>query len=152
MKLSENIKFLINEDLKKGLSINNIMKKYGVKKSDIRSIEAGEVQRKGENLGQEMSITNDNKFEIDKEVIINGLIDNYDVLMEMVEQFKKTNVLPRKKILMNLPHEEDKSYKISMRVNKTVMDQFKVFCSNNKNFTQKELLSMALVEYMEKYT
>lgn len=79
------------------------------------------------------------------------LKDNSSILVEMIELYKKNNAVQTGDIVVQLPFEEDKSYKISMRVNQAVMDQFKDFCKNNKNFSQKELLSMALVEYMRNH-
>ena len=40
---------------------------------------------------------------------------------------------------------------VASGINKFVMQDFREFCRENKEFTQKELLSMALIEYMNKY-
>ena len=71
--------------------------------------------------------------------------------MNMIEEYKKTNVIHTCGIVVQLPSEENGDYKTSVRVNKKVMDQFREFCESHKEFTQKELLSMALLEYIEKY-
>lgn len=94
----------------------------------------------------------------EREVKTNSLIninsylkENTNILIEMIEQYKKNSVVPKGDIVVQLPYEDDKAYKISMRVNKTVMERFKAFCENHKNFTQKELISMALLEYMDNH-
>ena len=79
------------------------------------------------------------------------LMSNFDVLMEMIEKYKKNNEIPMSDIVVQLPYESDKNYKTSIRIHKEVFEEFKVFCSKHKEFSQKELISMALVEYMEKY-
>ena len=82
---------------------------------------------------------------------INSIIDNFDVLMNMIEEYKKTNVIHTCGIVVQLPSEENGDYKTSVRVNKKVMDQFREFCESHREFTQKELLSMALLEYIERH-
>lgn len=79
------------------------------------------------------------------------LMSNFNVLMEIIEMYKNNNAIPKSDIVVQLPYESDKNYKTSIRIHKEVFEEFKLFCSKNKEFTQKELISMALVEYMEKY-
>lgn len=79
------------------------------------------------------------------------LMSNFDVLMEMIEKYKKTNEVPVSDIVVQLPCESDKNYKTSIRIHKEVFEEFKLFCSKHKEFSQKELISMALLEYMNKY-
>lgn len=79
------------------------------------------------------------------------LMSNFDVLMEMIEKYKKTNEVPVSDIVVQLPYESDKNYKTSIRIHKEVFEEFKLFCSKHKEFSQKELISMALLEYMNKY-
>lgn len=54
-------------------------------------------------------------------------------------------------IIAELPLDSTKEFKTSIRVNKVVWEEFKEFCKNNKNYTQKDLVSMAMLEYMNKY-
>lgn len=79
------------------------------------------------------------------------LMSNFNVIMEMVEQYKKSSVLPTGGIVIQLPYEETKDYKTSIRVNKTIMEQFREFCDKHKEFSQKELISAALMEFMDRY-
>lgn len=84
---------------------------------------------------------------------LQDLIDNYTVISQMVQMFKQNQQINLKNnnIVVELPPEEDKSFKVSYRVNKTIHNQFKEFCQEHKEFTSKDLLSMALKEYMDKY-
>lgn len=79
------------------------------------------------------------------------LMSNFDILMEMIDKYKKSNEIPMSDIVVQLPYESDKNYKTSIRIHKEVFEEFKLFCSKHKEFSQKELISMALVEYMDKY-
>ncbi|MEG2618888.1 MAG: hypothetical protein RR984_03975 [Bacilli bacterium] len=81
-----------------------------------------------------------------KEKLI-GLIENYDVIMELVEA-KKNEI----GISIELPNEPGKKEaRATIRVNKIIWDKFNHFADNNKQFTKKELVSQALKEFMEKY-
>lgn len=122
----------------------------GVVQEEVQEVVQGVVQdTKSEETSDFKCADNSNSTDI---VNINSYLkDNSSYLVEIIEQYKKANVVQRGDIVVQLPFEEDKSYKISMRVNKTVMDQFKEFCNDNKNFSQKELLSMAMVEYMNNH-
>lgn len=83
------------------------------------------------------------------------LINNYDVLLEMIEVYKTkvTGDAPvdTKFITIELPFEEEKDYRKTYRVNKVIAKQFEEFCNEHKEFTVKDLISMALKEYMRKY-
>ena len=92
----------------------------------------------------------DNVVPVEKENY-KKLMSNFDILMEMIEKYKKSNEIPLSDIVVHLPYEEDKTYKTSIRIHKEVFEDFKLFCSKHKEFSQKDLISMALVEYMEKY-
>lgn len=89
--------------------------------------------------------------EKDKENFIE-LMNNFNIIMEMVQQYKKDSVIPAGGIVVQLPKEENGEYKTSIRVNKVVMDMFRNFCGKHKEFTQKDLLSMALLEYINRYS
>ena len=71
----------------------------------------------------------------------------------MVNMFKQNNQLDteHKNITIELPFEEDKTFKASYRVNKIINEQFKQFCKEHNEFTAKDLLSQALKEFMNKY-
>lgn len=100
-------------------------------------------------------ITNENvsMFSEDDMSHLKDFINNYQIIMKMVQMFgeKKRIGSDDKNIVIELPHEEDKSFKASYRVNKTINEQFKEFCKQHTEFTAKDLLSMALKEYMDKY-
>ena len=84
---------------------------------------------------------------------LQDFISNYKIIMQMIAMFKDNKQIDadNKSITIELPYEDDKSFKASYRVNKTINKQFKEFCKQHKEFTAKDLLSMALKEYMDKY-
>lgn len=84
---------------------------------------------------------------------LQDFISNYKIIMQMVDMFKQNNQLgaENKNIVIELPVEDDKTFKASYRVNKTINEQFKQFCKEHSEFTAKDLLSQALKEFVEKY-
>lgn len=101
-------------------------------------------------------IHNDNKvihdvIQVDNMKYFN---ENFDMFKAMIERFKLGQEQQKSSdIIINL--QDDSHIKRNprpVRVNAFVDDQWKKFCEENKRFTKKELLSMALAEYMEKYS
>ncbi|WP_297522697.1 hypothetical protein [uncultured Clostridium sp.] len=96
-------------------------------------------------------------FKIKKDRITD-LVKDIEVVIPPVEEPKKeeiiakvsTEVIKNTEIEINLP-KEDEDYKTSIKVNKIVMEQFREFAKANKEFTPKDLISMAIVEYMENH-
>lgn len=82
---------------------------------------------------------------------LKNLMSNYNVLMEMIESYKNNGVVQEGDIVVQLPKERNTLFKTSVRLNDVVYEEFKEFCSKHKTFTQKELHSMALLEYIKKY-
>lgn len=163
---------LINLELKKdkNISANKIIDKLGLKKSQLRKAKYSynaDLRQYVKDVGQQgrQDVGQATKLIIEpkKDNIVPGttndlmiqnnyLKDNMSVLIEMIEQYKKHNyVVQGKDIVVQLPQEDNGKYKISLRVNQKVMEQFKEFCNKHKQFTQKELISQALLEFMEKY-
>lgn len=81
----------------------------------------------------------------------NYINNNLDVLAEIIENYKNNKVVDTSNIVVELPTEDDKNFKASVRINDIVWNRFKSFCKEHKQFTQKELASQALLDYIEKY-
>ena len=80
-----------------------------------------------------------------------GLAKNYEKIMRMIEEYDKEYDKEYDGITVELPIETIKDFRTSIRVNNVVWEQFNEFANKNKEFTKRDLLSMALKEYMEKY-
>ena len=68
------------------------------------------------------------------------LAKNYDKIMLLIDSDKNMN----DGITID-------NYRTTIRINNVVWENFKEFCVQNKMFTQRDLLSMALTEYVNKY-
>lgn len=92
-----------------------------------------------------------------KENII-GLASNYDRIMTMLNKYEYDKKYEGEyedeydnSIIIELPIETKKDYRATTRVNNVIWDQFGEFCNRNKEYTKRDLVSMALKEYMNKY-
>lgn len=85
------------------------------------------------------------KKEIQSKII--GLAENYDKILKIIEQYDKEY----DGIIVELPVETIKDFRTSIRVNNVVWEQFNDFVNRNKEFTKRDLISMALKEYIENH-
>ena len=72
------------------------------------------------------------------------LLNRYDDIINILE-----NNCKNKNIIIDLPNSETQT--TSIGVNKKVWDSFKKFSNKHKQFTSKDLISLALKELMNKY-
>lgn len=97
---------------------------------------------------------NDNTLVITDNKIKNNLINlakNYNKIMAIVEQYDTKYDKQYDGITIELPAETIKDFRTSIRINNVVWEQFNKFGEDHKEFTKRDLLSMALREFMEKY-
>lgn len=139
---------------------SNAIKKAAANNNDNNRIEViEEIALTKMNNDNSMTLVIDDKLKND----LIGLAENYDKLMALIEQYNKKYDKecdwigidsPSEKcnhIKIELPFETVKDFRTTIRVNNVAWDQFKEFCNNHKEFTQRDLLSQALIEYMHKY-
>lgn len=87
-----------------------------------------------------------------------GLSKDYPRIKAMLEEYYRGydkeyhNENEASPIKIKLPVEQENNFKTSIRINKVVWEQFDLFCKNNSEYTKRDLLSMALKEYMAKYS
>lgn len=92
---------------------------------------------------------NDNDMTFSHQIKSNlmELAKNYDKIMILINSDKSMN----DGIIIELPVETTDNYRTTVRINNVVWENFREFCVQNKMFTQRDLLSMALTEYLNKY-
>ena len=94
-----------------------------------------------------------NQKEIQNKLI--GLAKNYDKILELIQEYDKKYDGQYDKeqegIYIELPIETKNDFRATIRVNNVIWEQFGEFANNHKEFTKRDLLSMALKEYIEKY-
>ena len=88
----------------------------------------------------------------DKEKFL-GLISNYELIMNMLDNYKNNEDKFNRAngLVVELPVEKKKDFRITLRLNDVVYEEFKEFADKNKQFTVKELVSQALKEFIQKY-
>lgn len=94
-----------------------------------------------------------NQKEIQNKLI--GLAQNYDKIIELIQKYDaRYDAQYDKKqegIYIELPIETKTDFRATVRVNNVIWKQFSEFTNDHKEFTKRDLLSMALKEYMDKY-
>lgn len=118
----------------------------GYEKSDTPVIKVEQPKQKQYDNNDTLVIT-DEKI---KNNIIN-LAQNYDKIMAIVQQYDKEYDKQYDGMIIELPIETIKDFRTSIRVNNVIWEQFNQFTEMHKEFTKRDLLSMALKEYMERH-
>lgn len=150
--------FSVNEStIRKRLVKNGIFKRIGneyikqeksVGQSDRHDVSVGHEAR-------QIVIETQSDFVIQQEnkVKITSLMDKYDIIMRMISDYENAKASGRvfDGLVVELPVEKKKDFRVTLRVNDVVYEEFKKFADNNKQFTIKELVSQALKEFIEKY-
>ena len=108
--------------------------------------------------GDKKEYDNNNTLVINQKEIQNkliGLAQNYDKIIEIIQEYDKKYDAQYDKeyegITIELPIETKNDFRATVRVNNVIWEQFGEFANNHKEFTKRDLLSMALKLYMDKY-
>lgn len=101
---------------------------------------------------------NDNTIVIHDIDIKNKLLDlasNYDKIINFINEYENMSYSEYDKeydgIEIKLPVETIKDFRTSIRINNVVWQQFNDFTESHKEYTKRDLLSMALNEYMNNH-
>ena len=155
--------------LRKRLTKGNIYKRVGqqfVKSDDSKvvrqAVRQNVVSIEENNVGGGMDIIETVGVTKSAEVTFDvfeekykGLVENYDVLIQMIEEYKKSGIDGIKNdggLVIELPPEEEEEARVTFRINGTVYEEFKAFVKANKQFKVKELVSEALMEFVNRYS
>lgn len=163
----------VNKYLKEGNSVVEIRKKLGIgeklfqKQIKQLGYKYNQKIKQYEPLGDDY-FDNTKVINYDSDIVINkkdfdldvgkmaGLIDSYDDIKQVLDWFKSREydnsiieVIPNNKIEINIDTEESK--RTTILVNSQIYNEFNQFCNRHKEFDKKDLISMALKEYMQKY-
>ena len=95
------------------------------------------------------SITTVIQSDIDIQDTLLNLANDYEVLKEMISNYKRDMAVVKDQLIINLDESETKL--TTIRVNKKELELFNTFCENNKQYTKIDLISQALKEFREKY-
>ena len=84
-----------------------------------------------------------------------GLAQNYDKILALIQrydaQYDAQYDKEQEGIVIELPIETKADFRATVRVNNVIWEQFGEFANNHKEFTKRDLLSMALKLYIKKY-
>lgn len=89
------------------------------------------------------------------------LAENHEKIMKIIKWFESddnsmtqgmTNIIEvvDEGIKINLPEETEKDFRTTIRVNKEIWEQFKLFSEKHREFTLKDLVSQSLKDFIDK--
>ena len=97
--------------------------------------------------GNNNSITTVIQSDVQEAIL--DIVADYDVLKEIINNYKRDLSVVKDQLIIDLDESETKL--TSIRINKKELDLFNEFCENNKQYTKIDLISQALKEFREKY-
>ena len=98
---------------------------------------------------------NDNVLDIvnlDNEDIKNNLLSlasEYEILQKIIDDYRRNSSVIKKQIVIDIPDADSKI--TTLRINKTVLDMFNEFAEDNKQYKKVDLLSQALLDFLNAY-
>ncbi|MGL4739413.1 MAG: hypothetical protein ACRC41_01200 [Sarcina sp.] len=82
---------------------------------------------------------------------LKGLITRYDEIVNFLDKISPVTV--SENIIIELPVEEGKKdFKATVRINKLAWEQFNEFCNERKQYSKKDLISQALIEFIRNHS
>lgn len=131
--------------------------KYNQKIKQYEKIEAQTITSQSKDYSNNTGVINKNDIVSNLDIKkLSEIVNYYDDLKELLTWFKNKEyensiieVIQDNRIEIDLATDEAK--RTTILVNKKIYDDFNMFCNKHKEYDKKDLLSMALLEYMQKY-
>lgn len=153
-----------------GYKYNQKLKKY-VKGSEEAQREVLNTSMTNYSNDKDKDLTSKNNKEYDNSLTIDipenmieadtfksNLIDlvlNYDKIKKMMYDYEHTsdiqNVIEVQQQGIKIDKPDGNIIRTTIRINEEILNIFKSFCDKNKEYTQKDLLGQALLEFVRKY-
>ena len=134
---------------KRGYKVENDMYVY----SDDDCHQIRSVKIKSPEVYDDKGMTNNNALNIKQDMI--EIIKHKDEILDMIKWFKNyddkgmTEVIEviNEGIKINLPNSE--TTRTTIRINKSIWEEFDKFCNENKEFNKQDLMAQALKDFMK---
>lgn len=131
--------------------------KFNQKTKQYEKIEAQSITSPSKDYSNKTGVMTQNDVTDNLDIKkVADLVNNYDDIKELLEWFKNREyensiieVIQDNRIEIDIDTEEAK--RTTILVNKKIYDDFNMFCQRHKEYDKKDLLSMALKEYIQKY-
>lgn len=97
---------------------------------------------------------------LDKETFKNNIIDlaaNYERIKNLLDDYEHTNSIHvQSEILevntgIKIDNPEGEVERTTVRISKDILNKWNKFCDENKQFSKKDLLGQAMIEFIQKY-
>lgn len=150
-KAKEN-NYVFSRELKEYvLNDDKSVKEEEKKKSKTKRVIAKKVPQKNDKIKDESMTKSEEgkgkKSASSENEILKSIALSVDCIRELLEVDRKE----KKNERINISLENKEELRTSIRVNKEVWEEFELFSNRNKIYKKKDLLSMALKEYIENH-
>mgnify|MGYP003258752872 CR=1 FL=1 len=97
---------------------------------------------------------------LDKETFKNNIIDlaaNYERIKNMLDDYEHTNSIHAQSEILEvstgikIDNPEGEVERTTVRISKDILLKWNEFCDKNKQFSKKDLLGQAMIEFIQKY-
>ena len=125
---------------------------HNASNTDVNKVNNKPIQRMKNIEINNINVSNTDVMTFDNEVIQSNLINiasEYQTLIEMIELYKRNSNVLSNQIIIDLPSNDNKL--TTMRVNTDVLQMFNDFAEQNNQFKKMDLVSMALLEYIQNH-
>ena len=78
-----------------------------------------------------------------------NLASEYEILQKIIDDYRRNSSVIKKQIVIDIPDDESKI--TTLRVNKTVLDMFNQFAEANKQYRKVDLLSQAILNFINEH-
>lgn len=77
------------------------------------------------------------------------LASEYEIIKQMIEDYRRNSAVVKQQIIIDLPIADSKL--TTLRVNSEVLDMFNRFAETNKQYRKVDLLSQALLDFINNH-
>ena len=97
---------------------------------------------------------------LNKETFKNNIIDlaaNYERIKNMLDDYEHTNSIHAQSEILEvntgikIDNPEGEVERTTVRISKDILNKWNKFCDKNKQFSKKDLLGQAMLEFIQKY-
>lgn len=133
------------------LNDDNSVKEEGEKKSKAKRVITKKVPQKNDKIKDE-SMTKSEEEKVEKSASSdNEILKSIALSVDSIRELLEDTIGEEKNERINISLENKEEFRTSIRVNKEVWEEFELFSNRNKTYKKKDLLSMALKEYIENH-
>uniref|UniRef100_UPI0039E8AD51 hypothetical protein n=1 Tax=Clostridium perfringens TaxID=1502 RepID=UPI0039E8AD51 len=133
------------------LNDDNSVKEEEEKKSKTKRVIAKKVPQRNDKIKDESMTKSEEEKRKKSASSENEILKSIALSVDCIRELLEADREEKKNERINISLENKEELRTSIRVNKEVWEEFELFSNRNKIYKKKDLLSMALKEYIENH-